>query len=174
LRQNATEIRQAADRAATLTRQLLASGRKQILQPETLDLNLVLTSLNGLIRHQGALDPGVGFFLKPFTPAALAEKVRTPRREILDSPKIRWGEHPMARHRFPCLLLVMRIGIQIQWCETVVQPIAIHSRPMVSIINILGLLAQPIGLPAGVARRALSAPAPVKSKLGSGPSKWDF
>ena len=41
LAENATEINKAADRAAILTRQLLAYGRKQFLQPETLDLNRV-------------------------------------------------------------------------------------------------------------------------------------
>jgi len=48
---NAREIRQAADRAATLTRQLLAYGRKQILQPEILDLNRVLTDMVGTLQH---------------------------------------------------------------------------------------------------------------------------
>jgi PAS domain S-box-containing protein len=48
---NATEIGLAADRAATLTRQLLAYGRKQILQPEILDLNVVLSSMEGTLRH---------------------------------------------------------------------------------------------------------------------------
>lgn len=42
---NATEIKKAADRAASLTRQLLAYGRRQFLQPEILDLNRVVTSL---------------------------------------------------------------------------------------------------------------------------------
>jgi PAS domain S-box-containing protein len=45
------EIRQAADRAATLTRQLLAYGRKQILQPEILDLNRVLADMVGTLQH---------------------------------------------------------------------------------------------------------------------------
>ena len=48
---NATEIGRAADRAATLTRQLLAYGRKQILQPETLDLNSVLAGMESTLRH---------------------------------------------------------------------------------------------------------------------------
>jgi PAS domain S-box-containing protein len=48
---NATEIRQAAERAAVLTRQLLAYGRKQILQPEILDLNRVLTDMAGALQH---------------------------------------------------------------------------------------------------------------------------
>jgi PAS domain S-box-containing protein len=45
---SATEISQAAGRAATLTRQLLAYGRKQMLQPETLDLNKVISSMEGV------------------------------------------------------------------------------------------------------------------------------
>lgn len=46
-----TEINHAAGRAAMLTRQLLAYGRKQTLQPEVLDLNSVLVSLAGTLRH---------------------------------------------------------------------------------------------------------------------------
>jgi two-component system, cell cycle sensor histidine kinase and response regulator CckA len=49
--ENAIEIRKAAERAATLTRQLLAYGRKQILRPEVLDLNAVLSSMEGMVRH---------------------------------------------------------------------------------------------------------------------------
>ena len=48
---NAAEIRKAAERAAILTRQLLAYGRKQILQPEILDLNAVLTGMENMILH---------------------------------------------------------------------------------------------------------------------------
>jgi PAS domain S-box-containing protein len=48
---NATEIRKAADRAAILTRQLLAYGRKQILQPEILDLNAILANMGTVLRH---------------------------------------------------------------------------------------------------------------------------
>ena len=54
---NATEIRKAAERAATLTRQLLAYGRKQLLQPEILDLNSVLAGMESTLCHlmgQGA------------------------------------------------------------------------------------------------------------------------
>jgi two-component system, cell cycle sensor histidine kinase and response regulator CckA len=47
---NATEIRQAAGRAVTLTRQLLAYGRKQFLHPEALDLNQVIAGMEGVFR----------------------------------------------------------------------------------------------------------------------------
>jgi PAS domain S-box-containing protein len=40
--QDAIEIRQAVNRAAALTRQLLAFGRKQVLQPKIIDLNDVV------------------------------------------------------------------------------------------------------------------------------------
>jgi two-component system, cell cycle sensor histidine kinase and response regulator CckA len=48
LARNATEISKAAGRAATLTRQLLAYGRKQFLQPEILDLNQVVAGMGGM------------------------------------------------------------------------------------------------------------------------------
>jgi len=51
LSRNALEIRNAADRAAALTRQLLAYGRKQILQPEALNLNKVITNMESIFRH---------------------------------------------------------------------------------------------------------------------------
>jgi PAS domain S-box-containing protein len=66
LAKNASEIIRAASRAAALTRQLLAYGRKQILQPEILDLNQVLSDLAGMIHHlmgnevQVELMPGSG------------------------------------------------------------------------------------------------------------------
>jgi two-component system cell cycle sensor histidine kinase/response regulator CckA len=44
------EIQGAADRAIAVTRQLLAFGRKQMLQPKPLDLNAVITEINKLIR----------------------------------------------------------------------------------------------------------------------------
>lgn len=46
-----SEIRKAAERAATLTQQLLAYGRKQILQPEILDLNATLAGMKGTLQH---------------------------------------------------------------------------------------------------------------------------
>jgi PAS domain S-box-containing protein len=51
LAHSAAEISQAAGRAATLTRQLLAYGRKQFLQPEIIDLNQVMAGLEGALAH---------------------------------------------------------------------------------------------------------------------------
>jgi nitrogen-specific signal transduction histidine kinase/CheY-like chemotaxis protein len=51
LARNATEIIAAANRAARLTRQLLAFGRKQILRPESLDLNRVIAGMESMFHH---------------------------------------------------------------------------------------------------------------------------
>jgi PAS domain S-box-containing protein len=59
LRKNAVQIHQAADRAASLTRQLLAYGRKQILQPDILDLNTVLAGMDNTLRHLAGRDVDV-------------------------------------------------------------------------------------------------------------------
>jgi PAS domain S-box-containing protein len=45
------EIKKAGDRAANLTRQLLAFGRKQILQPLPLNLNDIVSEINKLLRR---------------------------------------------------------------------------------------------------------------------------
>jgi two-component system, cell cycle sensor histidine kinase and response regulator CckA len=51
LRANIEEIRDAAKRAADLTRQLLAFSRKQILEMRVLDLNQVLQGLDKMLRR---------------------------------------------------------------------------------------------------------------------------
>ena len=50
LKPKAAEILKATARASALVRQLLAFSRKQVLQPEILDLNAVVTDLKDLIR----------------------------------------------------------------------------------------------------------------------------
>jgi CheY-like chemotaxis protein len=45
------ELLKAADRGATLTRQLLAFSRQQVLQPQVLDLNNTLANINRMLRH---------------------------------------------------------------------------------------------------------------------------
>jgi len=47
----AKEIEQAADRAASLTHQLLAFSRKQTLQPRFLDLNMIVQGLEKMLRR---------------------------------------------------------------------------------------------------------------------------
>ncbi len=62
------EIRQAADRASALTRQLLSFSRRQVLQPAALDLNDVMRGAEALLRRLISseieiltrLDPAVG------------------------------------------------------------------------------------------------------------------
>jgi PAS domain S-box-containing protein len=44
-------IQKAADRAAAITGQLLAFGRKQVLQPRALDLRAVVAEIAALLRH---------------------------------------------------------------------------------------------------------------------------
>jgi signal transduction histidine kinase len=51
LRENVEEIKKASERAAALTRQLLAFSRKQILQPSTLDLNQVVGGMEKMLRR---------------------------------------------------------------------------------------------------------------------------
>src|SRR6267143_841593 len=45
------EIRKASERAASLTRQLLAYSRRQMLQPEVLDLNGVVAEMDRMLRR---------------------------------------------------------------------------------------------------------------------------
>jgi PAS domain S-box-containing protein len=51
LERGAREIRKAADRAAGLTRQLLAFSRQQVLEPRILDLHEVIAEMKDLLRR---------------------------------------------------------------------------------------------------------------------------
>ncbi len=50
-REEVDEILKAADRATSLTRQLLAFGRRQVLQPQILDLNAVVMNMDKMLRR---------------------------------------------------------------------------------------------------------------------------
>jgi len=68
LRAELDEVRKAADRAAALTRQLLAFSRQQVLAPKVLDVNIVVESMNNLLHRLlgedieliTILQPGIG------------------------------------------------------------------------------------------------------------------
>ena len=51
LRSQALEIRRTSERAAALTRQLLAFSRRQVLQPRILDLSLVVSNMEEMLRR---------------------------------------------------------------------------------------------------------------------------
>jgi len=65
------QIKEAADRAATLTRQLLAFSRRQILQPKTIDLNSAVYDMEKMLQRvlgphiaiHTSLDPRLGHVL---------------------------------------------------------------------------------------------------------------
>jgi two-component system cell cycle sensor histidine kinase/response regulator CckA len=67
-REKTKAILQAADRAAGLTRQLLAFSRKQVLEPKVLDLNAVVAGMDEMLRRligedielHAQLAPGLG------------------------------------------------------------------------------------------------------------------
>ena len=59
------EILKAADRAAALTRQLLAFSRQQILEPRVLDLEEVLRSIEPLVRRLIGEDIEVAIHVRP-------------------------------------------------------------------------------------------------------------
>lgn len=71
---NAVEIKNAANRAASLTRHLLAFSRQQVLYPRILDLNTVVHSLNQMLPRMIGEDISLTF--KPEVPWAASRLIR--------------------------------------------------------------------------------------------------
>ena len=65
LRLDLLEIQAAGDRAAALTRQLLAFSRRQMLQPQVVDINLLVTRLEKLLRRSISEDVELVTVLAP-------------------------------------------------------------------------------------------------------------
>jgi len=65
LRRNLEEIRRAGNFAASLTRQLLAFSRKQILQPRILDINSVVGEMGRMLRRLIGEDVKLRTVLRP-------------------------------------------------------------------------------------------------------------
>lgn len=65
LRRNLEEIRSAGERAAALTRQLLAFSRKQVLQPKILDVNLIVSDFEKMLQRLIGEDIELRTILKP-------------------------------------------------------------------------------------------------------------
>jgi PAS domain S-box-containing protein len=59
------EIHRAAQRAASLTRQLLAFSRKQVLQPKVLDLNSIVADMDQMLRRLIGEDVDLMTMLEP-------------------------------------------------------------------------------------------------------------
>ena len=64
-RQDAMEIKKAGERAALLTRQLLAFSRRQVLQPKSLQLNLVVENLAKMLKRLIGEDIGLEIISGP-------------------------------------------------------------------------------------------------------------
>jgi PAS domain S-box-containing protein len=67
------QIRQAAERAAVLTRQLLSFARREVIQPQMVDLNDLLGNMAGLLRRTLGADLRLVTHLAPDLPAVLAD-----------------------------------------------------------------------------------------------------
>ena len=65
LRRNLEEIVRASERAASLTRQLLAFSRKQVMQPKVFDVNSVVTELEKMLQRMIGEDIELRVNLQP-------------------------------------------------------------------------------------------------------------
>jgi two-component system cell cycle sensor histidine kinase/response regulator CckA len=73
LRPNIEEVLKAAERAASLTQQLLAFSSKQILQPRKINLNDTLTDMYGMLRRLIGEDIDLSLALNPELGTVIAD-----------------------------------------------------------------------------------------------------
>ena len=73
LRRHAEEIKKASGRAASLTGQLLAFSRRQVLQPRVLDLNAVVSDMDMMLRRLIGEDVELVTLLEPALGAVRAD-----------------------------------------------------------------------------------------------------
>jgi PAS domain S-box-containing protein len=76
-REGLEEIKRAAERAASLTQQLLAFGRKQILQPTVVDLNALVHETQKMLRRLIPEDIEIRLELDPDTQPVRADPTQT-------------------------------------------------------------------------------------------------
>jgi two-component system, cell cycle sensor histidine kinase and response regulator CckA len=74
LRKNAEQIKKAGLRAASLTRQLLAFSRQQVLQPRVLDLNGVVSEMAKMLQRLIGADVELALKLDPATGRVKADQ----------------------------------------------------------------------------------------------------
>jgi two-component system, cell cycle sensor histidine kinase and response regulator CckA len=74
LRGDVEEIKRASRRAADLTRQLLAFSRKQVLQPQILDLNTVVLGMDKMLRRLIGADVELVTVLEPGLASVRADR----------------------------------------------------------------------------------------------------
>jgi signal transduction histidine kinase/CheY-like chemotaxis protein len=72
-REDAQEIERAAERAASLTQQILAFSRRQVLQPEVLDLNEIIRKTKGMLERIIGEDVALSIDLAPDLAAVRAD-----------------------------------------------------------------------------------------------------
>jgi PAS domain S-box-containing protein len=75
-RQDLELIKEAGERAATLTQQILAFSRRQIQHPEMLDLNAVIDEMQKMLRRLISEDIGLITDLAPALEPVLADRVQ--------------------------------------------------------------------------------------------------
>jgi PAS domain S-box-containing protein len=73
IRHSLMEVRRAGERAATLTRQLLAFGRRQFLSPSPVSMNQVVSSMETMLRRLVPENIHVSAVLAPKLGAAMAD-----------------------------------------------------------------------------------------------------